>query len=699
LDFLSNIASIKITRQILVLTVNSPPVNALGRLVRQAIADAVSFTESDGSVHGLVIKCEGRTFFAGADIREFNSVPEPPFLPDVINRLEACAKPVVAAIHASALGGGLEVAMGCHFRIAANSARLGLPEVKLGLIPGAGGTQRLPRLVGVMPALEMMLSGAPIDAQQALMFGLLDRAVPVEELEQGGIALAEEAAAGFRAIRPVRSREEKLAEARSRPELISDFVGRNARKFKNLDAPKAIVGALRIGLEKPFDEAVANERSLFLQLRNGPQSKALRHVFFAEREATKIPKLSANVGSTAVESVGVIGAGTMGTGIALNFLLAGLPVIMVESNAAALERGRAVIAKIISRNVETKRIEALQGERALSLLKLSLAYEDLAQADLIVEAAFETMDVKREIFGQLDRVAKAGAILATNTSYLDVNVIAAETSRPEQVVGMHFFSPANIMKLLEIVRTETTSQEVLATTLMLAKKIGKVAVVAGVTHGFIGNRMLAIRRREAERMILEGANPYKIDKLLEDFGMPMGPFRMADLAGLDLGWSPETSSGSTVRERLCELNRRGQKSRAGFYDYDEEGTATASPVVENLIQNFSQEHQIAQQNFSDQDLLTRLLYPMINEGAKILEEGKAYRASDIDVVWINGYGWPAWRGGPMFYADTVGLSRIKSHLDALTVVLGDAYRPSALLSRLAITEASFSSFDEEKTLT
>ncbi len=681
-----SIAGFAISGRVAVLTIDNPPVNALSQAVRAALVEAAAQVAADEAVDAMVIACAGRTFIAGADIREFDQAPAAPFLPETVAALEECPKPVVAAIHGTALGGGLEVALSCHGRVAVASAKLGLPEVTLGLLPGAGGTVRLPRVVGVAKAMEMMTSGKPIGAAEALEIGLIDKIAADDALVAEAVALAASLAAAGAPVR-TRDRDEKLKATPST--LIDDFAAANARKFKRLDAPTAILAALRDTVALPFDEALAGERRRFETLRQGGQSAALRHNFFAERQASKVPGLD-GVATRTIKTVGIIGAGTMGTGIAINFLLAGLPVTIVEQQQAALDRGAATVAKTIEANIAGGRTSQAAGDKALSLLTTSLDYASLSDADLIVEAAFETMEVKTAIFTQLDAVAKSGAILASNTSYLDVDAIAAVTQRPQDVIGLHFFSPANVMKLLEIVRAAKTAPDVLATSLALAKTIKKVAVVSGNAYGFIGNRMLAARRREAEDMIHEGASPYDADRVLEDFGLPMGPFRIGDLAGLDLGWSAETSTGSTVRERLCDAGRRGQKTGAGFYDYDDKRKASPSPLALEIIAKFNADQGFAQRTFDDAEILARLLWPMIDEGARILEDGIAQRSSDIDVVWLNGYGWPAWTGGPMFHASSVGLAKVADELRKL------GREPSALLSRLAAEGKSFSDYDAER---
>jgi 3-hydroxyacyl-CoA dehydrogenase len=631
-----------------VLIVDSPPVNALSTPVRQALLDAVATLNRDETLDALVIRCAGRTFFPGADLREFGEPPRAPLLPDVVNAIEASAKPIVAAIHGTALGGGLEVAMACHFRVAAASAQLGLPEVKLGLLPGAGGTQRLPRLVGMRKALALITTGDSIGAAEAHASGLVHGVTDESGLTAAALGIARKATSGEFLVQRTGARPLAVAD----DALFESFLAANARKLAHQHAPATIVRALREGSRLPFDEALALERKLFLDLREGEQSKALRYVFRAERAVAEVPGIDATTATLPIESVGIVGAGTMGSGIALNFLLARLPVTLVERDQAALDRGVSHIRKTLERNVASGRTSAEDRARALGLLTPSLEYEALKAADLVIEAAYESMEVKQAIFKALDAIAKPHAILATNTSYLNIDEIAAVTRRPQYVLGLHFFSPANVMKLLEVVRTAQTSASVLATALALAKRIGKVAVVARVCHGFIGNRMLAVRRRECDRMILEGASPYAIDRVAEAFGLPMGPFRISDLAGLDLGWTRETSTGSTVRERLCELNRRGQKTRAGYYDYDDDNRARPAPLVQEVVQKLAAEHGITQREWSDAEILDRLLLPMIDEGRKIVAEGVALRASDVDVVWIHGYGWPRWRGGPMYYGDS-----------------------------------------------
>ena len=673
---------------LLIVTSDNPPVNALGHAVRAGLVAAIEEAAGDDDVKAVVIRCDGRTFFAGADITEFGKPPVEPWLPQVVDIIEASAKPVVAAIHGTALGGGLEVALGCHYRIAVPSAKLGLPEVKLGILPGAGGTQRLPRVVGVGDALQMIVTGDPISAKKAADIGLVDRLADEGSLDVDAIAFAKEVAGG--ASHPKTSqRSDKIGEAAANPQVFEEFKQKNAKRLRGFEAPAACIEAVRAAVELPFAEGVKKERELFVKLITGDQSKALRHVFFAERAASKIDDIPADTPLIPINKVGVLGAGTMGGGISMNFLSAGIPVTIVEREKEALDRGVGIIRKNYERTASRGKMTAEQVEKAMSLLTPTLSYDDLADCDLVIEAVFENMDVKKEVFKTLDGIVKDGAILATNTSYLDVDEIAAATKRPESVIGLHFFSPANIMRLLEIVRGEKTSASVLKTSMALSKQIKKVAVVAGVCFGFIGNRMLRQRQDQAQAIILEGAKPWDVDRVLTEFGLPMGPFQMADLAGLDLGWSKETSKSSTVREVLCERDRRGQKTGKGFYDYDENRRGSPSKEVEDIIAEFAAKSGKEQRDISDQEILERLLYPMVNEGAKILEKGKAQRASDIDIVWLNGYGWPAYTGGPMFWADTVGLQTIVDGLNKHKSAFGPDFEISKLLEQKAAKGETF----------
>jgi 3-hydroxyacyl-CoA dehydrogenase len=660
---------------VLIILSNNPPVNALGAAVRQGLVAAIEQAEADDAVNAVVIACEGQTFFAGADITEFGKPPIMPWLPQVVDRIEECTKPVVAAIHGTALGGGLEVALGCHYRVALPSAKLGTPEVKLGLLPGAGGTQRLPRVAGVRKALEMCAGGNPISAKDAFDCGLVGRLIE-DDLIIHAVAYAEE----VRDVRPLpKSSERQYKINECDPTVFEDFRKENGRKFRGFDAPEANIRAVKAACEKPYEEGVIEERKLFMELMSGTQAKAQQYFFFAERKAAKIEGLPEDTRPRPIQKVGVIGAGTMGGGISMNFLSAGIPVTIVEMGQEALDRGTGLMRKNYEATAAKGKLTVDQVSKAMGILTPTLDFSALADCDLIIEAVYENMDVKKEVFGRLDKIAKPGAILASNTSYLNIDEIAASISRPEDVVGMHFFSPANVMKLLEVVRGAKTAPDVLVTVMGLSKKIRKVAVVAGVCHGFIGNRMLMPRQIEATKLLLEGATPEQIDKVHVEFGMPMGPFQMADLAGVDIGWHRDPSRIENIRDALCAIDRWGQKKGAGFYDYDEKRRPTPSPVVQQIIEDFAKKQGVERREISDEEIVERTLYTMVNEGAKILEEGMAQRASDIDVVWVYGYGWPVYRGGPMSWADTVGLQNIVEGLKRQEARMGSDFSFSKLL--------------------
>jgi 3-hydroxyacyl-CoA dehydrogenase len=686
---INSVAELTIDEDVATLTINSPPVNALSQAVRDGLKRGVDAADANTAVKSIVIICAGRTFIAGADITEFGKPPAPPYLPEVLDAIENASKPVVAALHGTALGGGFEVALTAHYRIAVPSAKWGLPEIKLGLIPGAGGTQRLPRLIGVEKALEVILSGTPYSAREAQEWGVVDELAEEGHLREAAVAFARRLAAQNAPLRKVRDLSDKIEPARGHPEIFEAIRKANARKFRGFEAWEKAIESVGNAVELPFDEGMTKEREMFMALLPTTQSKAQRYVFFAERQTAKIPDIGPDEPIRPIRSVGVIGAGTMGGGIAMNFLSAGIPVTIVETARDALDRGVSIMRRNYENTAKKGRLTMAAVEERMGKLKPALDFGALSEADLIIEAVFEDMELKKRVFEELDGVAKPGAILASNTSYLDVDAIAAKTKRPEDVLGMHFFSPANVMRLLEIVRGAKTSKSVLATIAQLAPKIGKVGVVVGVCHGFVGNRMLAERQREAMKLILEGATPWDVDRVLTDFGMPMGPFAMSDLAGLDIGWSAETSKRSTIREILCEEGRRGQKTGAGFYDYDEARNAKPSAHVEAIIREFAALKGVPQRKISDAEILERCIYPMINEGAKILEEGKAQRASDIDIVWIYGYGWPVYRGGPMFYADTVGLKTVLGKLREFGTKFGDDFKLAPLLEKLAAEGKSF----------
>jgi 3-hydroxyacyl-CoA dehydrogenase len=665
---------------VLIVLSNNPPVNALSTAVRQGIVDAIAEAEADDSVNAVVIACEGQTFFAGADITEFGRPPQQPWLPAVVDAIENCSKPVVAAIHGTALGGGLEVALGCHYRVADPGAKLGTPEVKLGLLPGAGGTQRLPRVAGVRRALEMCSTGNPIGARQAFDCGLVDRLVE-GELIPHAVGYAEEVGR----VRPLpksSERQDKLDQCD--PAAFDEFRKANAKRFRGFVAPEANIRAVKIACEKPFSEGVIEERKLFMELMTGEQSAAQRYFFFAERKAAKIEGLPENTEPRPVRKVGVIGAGTMGGGISMNFLSAGIAVTIVEMGHEALDRGTGLMRKNYGASAARGKLTEEQVSKAMGLLTPTLDFSALADCDLIIEAVYENMDVKKEVFTRLDRIARPGAILASNTSYLNLDEIAAATSRPGDVVGMHFFSPANVMKLLEVVRGDKTAPDVLLTAMSIGKRIKKVPVVAGVCHGFIGNRMLMPRQIEATKLLLEGATPEQVDRVHVEFGMPMGPFQMADLAGVDIGWHRDPNRVENVRDALCAIDRWGQKKGAGFYDYDEQRRPSPSPVVQQIILDFAEKQGVERREIGDQEIVERTLYTMVNEGAKILEEGIAQRASDVDVVWVYGYGWPVYRGGPMLWADSEGLAKIVDGLKRQE----DRMKPEFSFSQLLIDKAA-----------
>ena len=680
---INDVASLALDGDIAVLSLNSPPVNALSAGIRDGLALGVKQATSNPAVKAVVLICEGKTFIAGADISEFGKPPKGTSLFDALNAIEGASVPVIAAIHGTALGGGLEVALTCHYRVSVPSAKCGLPEVKLGLLPGAGGTQRLPRIVGVEKALDMVTSGEHVGAKQCAEMGLVDELVDEGKLRDGAIAFARKIVAEKRPLKKVRDLNDKVAAARAHPEMFAAFRKTNAKKFRGFQAPEYNIRCIEAAVNQPFDEGIKTERKLFMELMTGTQSAAQRYVFFAERAVWKLPDVPDETPTIPVNRVGVIGAGTMGGGIAMNFLNIGIPVTIVETKQDALDRGLATIRKNYENTAKRGRLTMDDVEKRMGLLKGTLSLEELADRDLVIEAVFENMDVKKEVFGKLDRIVKQGAILATNTSYLNVDEIAAATKRPESVIGWHFFSPANVMRLLELVRGAKSSKPVIATSMQLARKIGKIAALVGVCPGFVGNRMLAQRQREAQKLILEGAMPWDVDRVLYDFGFPMGPFAMSDLAGLDIGWSKENSKSSTMREILCEMDRRGQKNGAGFYDYDSERNAKPSPLVEKVLLEFAAKKGVNRRTISDDEILERCIYPMINEGAKILEEGKAIRASDIDIVWINGYGWPVYRGGPMFYGDTIGLDKVLAKMRTFEGQMGPEFTPSKLLEKLA----------------
>lgn len=683
---MTDIATWAVEDAVGILTIYSPPVNALGLAVRKGLSDGIAALNADPAVQAIVLICGGRTFFAGADIAEFGKPFLVPTLIDVLAELEASAKPVVAAIHGTALGGGLETALVCGYRIAVPSAKVGLPEVKLGLLPGAGGTQRLPRLVGPAVALDMMVSGSPIGAARAVELGIVDCLAGEGRLREDATAFARSIVG--QPVVLVRDRQDRVDPYRGKPELFAEFRKKNARAFRGFKAPENIVRAIEAAVALPFDQGIARERALFEELESSIESQAQRYAFFAERNTSKIPDVPPATRTLEVNTVGVVGAGTMGGGIAMNFLNAGIPVTLVEMSQEALDRGLGVIRRNYENSAKRGRLTEAQVDQRLALIRPTLDLTALAEVDLVIEAVFEEMAVKKEIFARLDGIAKPGAILASNTSFLDLDEIAAATSRPEWVIGMHFFSPANVMRLLEVVRGRMTSNEVIATAMKLAKRIDKVPVLSRVCWGFIANRIMVQRDRQADVLVLEGPTPQEIDRAIYDYGFAMGPFQMIDLVGLDV--INREVKERTVAGDLVKLDRLGQKKNGGYYDYDDNRKATPSPVAAEIIAEFARFKGVESKGAQTPDeIVCRLLYPVVNEGAKLLEEGIALRASDIDMAAILGYNWPVYTGGPMFWADMVGLSQIVAKLKWYEAQFGERFKPAALLEKLAAEGGSF----------
>jgi 3-hydroxyacyl-CoA dehydrogenase len=693
---MSNVVSYELNGNIGIIRVNNPPVNALARVVRQGILDAVTEAQKDAS-EAIVLCCEGRTFIAGADITEFGKPPMEPGLPEVLTVIENSSKPVIAAIHGTALGGGFEVALACHYRCAVASAQVGLPEVKLGLLPGAGGTQRVPRVAGVKAALDMITSGNPIAAGKACEMGLVDEIIGDADLVAGAIQYAKDLAESGAPLK--RIRDISIDPASIEPGFFDKARKEQAKRARGQIAPDRIVTAIEAAVTLPMDKGLERERELFKELVTSPESAALRHIFFAERQAAKIKDLPADTQSRAINKVAIIGGGTMGGGIAMCFANVGIPVVMVEINDEALSRGLGIISKNYTITVQKGKLAADMMQERLDLITGTTDYSALADVDLVIEAVFENLELKQEIFAKLDKACKPGAILATNTSYQDVDAIAAATNRPQDVVGMHFFSPANVMKLLEVVRGEKTADDVLATVMQVGKKIGKICALSRVCYGFIGNRMLSGYGREAQMLLLDGCTPEQVDSALERFGMAMGPLAMGDLAGLDVGYKarqartdlPDDPKLFRMGTVLVEMGRLGQKTGAGYYKYDPATRARMSdPEVEQLIQDEARKLGIEQRKISDEEIIERCLYPLINEGAKILEEGIAQRPSDIDVVYVYGYAFPAAKGGPMHYADQVGLKNVYNKINEFRGRYGEQYwKPAALLEKLAGSGKTF----------
>ncbi|MGX1103601.1 MULTISPECIES: 3-hydroxyacyl-CoA dehydrogenase NAD-binding domain-containing protein [Bradyrhizobium] len=690
---MSEVVKLERHDNIAVVTVNSPPVNALSAAVRGGIFECIKSAIDDAQVQGIVLTCAGRTFIAGADITEFGKPPKPPGLAEVLSLMESSPKPIVAAIHGTALGGGLEVALACHYRVATKDAKLGLPEVKLGLLPGAGGTQRLPRAVGPELAVKMIVGGDPIGADAALKAGLIEEIV--EGPASGGEAFARKVVAEKRPLRKLRDDDSKLAAAKADRSIFTNAVAALTKKSRGLEAPFAAADAVGAAIDLPFDEGLKKEREGFLKLMNGDQSKAQRYAFFAEREAAKISGVPEGTKGRNVARVAILGAGTMGGGIAMSFANAGIPVTLIETGEEQLKRGMGIMQKNYEATAARGGIPADAPAKRMALINGVVGIENVGDADLVIEAVFETMAVKKEVFGKLDQYAKPGAVLASNTSYLNIDEIAQSTKRPQDVLGMHFFSPANVMKLCEIVRADKTAPDALVTAVSIARKIAKVPAVVGVCDGFVGNRMLAQRGKQSEKLLFEGALPQQVDAVVTKFGMPMGPFAMGDLAGLDIGWRSRKDRGikSEIADALCEAGRFGQKTGKGYYKYEQGSRAALpDPEVEKLIDETLARLGRKKRVVSDDEILERMMYPMINEGAKILAEGIAARPSDIDVVWLYGYGWPIYRGGPMFWADTVGLKHIADRLAFYAKETNDpSLEPAPLLKKLADEGKTFAS--------
>jgi 3-hydroxyacyl-CoA dehydrogenase len=704
---MSDLVQLTKTDGIAVVTINNPPVNALSSAVSAGIAGAVEQIEKDDGVKAVVFIGAGRTFIAGADIKEFGELTSGKIicresLKPLLMRIEDLGKPVVMAIHGTAFGGGLELAMAGHYRIALPGAQVGQPEVKLGIIPGAAGTQRLPRLAGVAKAVEMCAEGAPVKAEEALKFGILDRLVE-GDLLTAAIAFAKEVVA--RPARKTRYRNEKLGTPEQNAAIFSATRETARKKQRGLFAQLAAIDAVEAATKLPFDQGCQKEEELFTKCLFSDQSKALIHAFFGEREVAKIPDVPKETPVLPVNSVGIVGAGTMGGGIAMVFANAGIPVHLKETDQSALDRGLANIQKNYANSVKRGRFTQQFVEERLKLIRPTLSYDEFAGVDMVVEAVFESMALKKEVFGQLDRVCKSGAILATNTSSLNIDEIASAASRPKSVIGTHFFSPANVMRLLEIVRGRATAKEVIATCMQLSKKLGKVGVLVGNCMGFVGNRMFGPYRREAQFLVEEGAGIEAVDNALYEFGMAMGPLATGDLAGLDVGWrirkeNPQLQQPGLrrafIEDRLCELGRFGQKTGAGWYKYDENRKPSPDPEVASLIRQWTSEAGIAQRQISADEIVERCLCTLVNEGARILEEGIALRSVDIDIIYLNGYGFPAYRGGPMWYADTVGLKTVYGRIREFEQRLGNWWEPAPLLQRLAEQGKTFAEFSSRQ---
>jgi 3-hydroxyacyl-CoA dehydrogenase len=699
---------VQLTKQnnIAIITINNPPVNALSPGVPEGISEAIDQIANDPSVKAAVLIGGGRTFIAGADIKEFGKMttgkPRGAGLLPLLLKIEDSAKPVIVAIHGTAFGGGLEVAMSGHYRVAVAGAQVGQPEVKLGIIPGAAGTQRLPRLAGVAKAVEMCTTGNPVKANDALKSGIIDKIID-SDLLAGAIAFANEVAA--KPASKTRERNDKLGNAAENAAVFAAARETLAKKQRGLKAPQAAIDAIEAATKMPFEEGCQFEQKLFIDCLFSDQSKSLIHVFFSEREVSKIPDVPKDIKLIPVNSAAVIGAGTMGGGIAMVLANAGIPVSLKETDQAALDRGLATIKSNYDNSAKRGRFTPADAEARFKRIKPTLSYDDFADVDLVIEAVFEGMALKKEIFKDLDRICKPGAILASNTSTLSIDEIASATTRPESVIGTHFFSPANVMRLLEIVRGKATSKEVIATCMNLSKTLGKIGVLVGNCRGFVGNRMFGPYRREAQFLVEEGASIPAVDKALTDFGFAMGPLATGDLAGLDVGWRIRKEYRHLEKpgvrqpfaeDKLCELGRFGQKTGGGWYKYDENRKASPDPEVDALVKKWVAEAGTPQRQISAEEIADRCLYALVNEGARILEEGFALRASDIDIIYLNGYGFPAHRGGPMWYADTVGLKKVLARVEEFHKAHGELWEPAPLLKRLADQGKSFADFGKQE---
>jgi 3-hydroxyacyl-CoA dehydrogenase len=684
-----SVVSYQLEGDVGIIRLNNPPVNALSHTLRTGIQEAVAKAQDDASL-ALVLICQGRTFIAGADISEFGKPPMLPSLPELLNIVEASQKPIIAAIHGTALGGGLETALACHYRCALSTAQVGLPEVKLGLLPGAGGTQRVPRLAGVKAALDLITTGTPITADKARSIGLIDKVVE-GDLLTAALDFAQDVIAQGAELKKVRVLDVDKAGASA--EFFAEYRATLSKRFRGQEAPQRIVECIEAALNTPFDEGIKVERRLFVECLHSSQSAALRHMFFAERMSSKVNDLPKKTKLKDIKRVGIIGGGLMGGGIAMNFVNVGIPVTLLEINDEALQRGKALIAKNYAMTVSKGKLTSELAAQRQELITGTTDYNDFADMDLVIEAVFENLDIKKQVFSQLDKVCKQGAILASNTSYQDVNLIAESTSRPQDVIGLHFFSPANVMKLLEIVRGDKTSDEVIATSMAIAKTIKKVPALSRVCYGFIGNRMLRQYAREAQLCLLEGSTPQNIDTVMQHFGMAMGPLAVGDLAGIDIGYKAreglsDEEKGDVrtycIADALYEMGRLGQKTGAGYYKYDPDTRQRiVDPIVLEVIEVQAKKRGVERKVINDETILDRLTFALINEGFKILEEGVAQRPSDIDVVYAFGYGFPAFRGGPMFYADTIGLERIYETICVFGHTYGQEFwQPAELLKQL-----------------